>query len=359
MRKAASSPTTESAVPSLEARFFAHERSGHAVGQVFGGRHRRAVDRALDRGRDSGDVVGALGADVHRVHAILTPRELLQLAELHVHVRGLAAEGRLRDPDDGKRLAAELHRVADAQAFTTRVALVQDRLACVSRAEVAAVHDLAGRDGTELLDALMDTGDADRGHVDVVGAATRPRAAELTRIRPLLGHRALDVEGVEREPAGGRIDAVELRDRRDLRRRHAQLRHRDEVVAREPLARVAEVAEAKAAAAVLLLQLPALLLRELREAAARRVTEVDGPGDGHIGSNAGERLENLGLRAVETTRQRRHRHDQPHAQTEPERGQDRPSEPPPQLREHIGRVEHAPQGTNGSLEPAEGGVRRR
>ena len=57
----------------------------------------------------------AFGPHIDRVHAALAIGELLQLRELHVHVRGLASERRLCDPDHGEGLASELDGVTDRE----------------------------------------------------------------------------------------------------------------------------------------------------------------------------------------------------------------------------------------------------
>ena len=163
---------------------------------------------SLDLGRDCSHVVGAFGPHIDRVHAALAIGELLQLRELHVHIRGLAAERRLCDPDHGERLAAELDGVTDREPVTRGVALVEDRLARGARSEVVPLDDLSGGDSAECLLRLIDSGDAERGRVDVPRRATAAgaRPAELARLLLLLGHSAFDVKRVERQTAGSALD---------------------------------------------------------------------------------------------------------------------------------------------------------
>src|SRR5262249_47440023 len=138
----------------------------------------------------------------------------------------------------------------------------------------------------------------------------------------------------------GRLDAVELRDPLDLARGERELRGRHEVVAREVRARLSEIPQAEPAAAVLLLQLIALLLGQLREPAVVGRREVDGARHGHVRADAREWLEDLRLCLVETRGQRIDRHDETDSEAEAERGEDRPPASPAELREDVGEEEH-------------------
>ena len=133
----------------------------------------------------------------------------------------------------------------------------------------------------------------------------------------------------------------------DLARREAELRRGDEVVAGE-LRRRARRARLQAGAGpppFSSSQLLPLALRELLEAAAadRWSRDVDRPRDRHVRADAGERLEHVGLRAVEAGRECVDGHDEADADGEAERGEDGAAAPPAELREHVGHVEHGPQ----------------
>jgi hypothetical protein len=95
------------------------------------------------------------------------------------------------------------------------------------------------------------------------------------------------VDRVERESAGGRADALEAFDLRNLRALEGELRGGDERVAGELRSGLSELREREPAAAVLLPEPLALLVREVREAARIGVGEVDRPGDGHVGADPG------------------------------------------------------------------------
>jgi hypothetical protein len=153
------------------------------------------------------------------------------------------------------------------------------------------------------------------------------------------------VNRVEREPTGCGLDPVELADLRDVALGERQLRRRHEVVARELRARLAQVSKPEPRAAVLLLQLLALVIRESREEAWAAATvvargEVDGPRHRHVGADAGERLQDRRLRVVEPAREGVHGHDERDPDAEAQCGQDRTPEPAAKFGERVGDVEH-------------------
>ena len=156
----------------------------------------------------------------------------------------------------------------------------------------------------------------------------------------LLRHRSLDVQRVQRQTARGTFDAVDLRDVRDVRSRHRELRIRHEGVARELLAGVAQVLQPEAPAAVLTAQLLALLVGELLETSVARIGEFDRPRHGHVRADTCERLEHLRLCPVESVGERGDGDDEADADAKAERGQYRAAEPSSQLSEHVGDVEH-------------------
>jgi hypothetical protein len=207
---------------------------------------------------------------------------------------------------------------------------------------------------------LVDAGHRARVDVDVARAEdllTAPGADEpaaLLRLRALLRHRALDVDRVERQAACGARHSREVGDLRDARGGEAELARGAEVVAGELRPRLAEVAQAEASRPVLLLELLPFLLGELRKPVAV-AGEADGARDGHVGADAGERLQHLRLRLVEPLGERSNRDDEPDAEREPERREDGAAAASPQLTEGVRDVEHAVI----ELRARESGLRRR
>ena len=106
---------------------------------------------------------------------------------------------------------------------------------------------------------------------------------------------------------------------------------------------LAEVTKTEAPAPVLGTELVALPLGEIREAAAVCAGEVDRSRDRHVGAEAGQRLEDGGLGAVEPGRERVYGDDEADSNGQPERGEDCAAAPPPELRKHVGHVEHSPE----------------
>ena len=156
----------------------------------------------------------------------------------------------------------------------------------------------------------------------------------------LLRDGALDVDGVECEATDSRVDPLESTDRDDLARGERELGRRDEGVAREGRAGLAEVTKTEAPAPVLGTELVALPLGEIREAAAVCAGEVDRSRDRHVGAEAGQRLEDGSLGAVEPGRKGVYGDDEANSNGQPERGEDCATAPPPELRKHVGHVEH-------------------
>ena len=143
--------------------------------------------------------------------------------------------------------------------------------------------------------------------------------------------------------AGDGSDAVDRRDSIHLARSERELCGRDEVVAREAIARLAEVAKAEAPSAVLVLELLALPVRELRKPTPLCWGEIDRTRHRHVRADAGERREDLGLRVVEPGRERVDGDDEAHSESEAERRQDRAPAPSAELREHVCEKEHDAQ----------------
>ena len=124
----------------------------------------------------------------------------------------------------------------------------------------------------------------------------------------------------------------------------AELRGREEVVAREVRAWLAEVAQPEAGRTVLLLELCALALREpAARARPRRLTgrEADRPRHRQVGADPGERFQHRRLRIVEAGRQCADGDDESDADREAERGEDRAAASPSQLAEDVRNVEDA------------------
>ena len=109
------------------------QRAADAVGEVCGGRHRGAVERALDPLLDRGDVVGRRRRARGAVFTRPSRSESSGAGELQVDVGGLAAERRRARPTTVERLPLEL----DASSPTLmpsrlRVGGVERRLAGVA-----------------------------------------------------------------------------------------------------------------------------------------------------------------------------------------------------------------------------------
>ena len=97
------------------------ERSRDAIGEIRRGRHRRAVERLLDRSSRRRSTSSALSARTYTVFTRpLRSESACSCDELHVDVRGLAAERRLRDPDHREGLPAERQLVTDAEVLAAR-----------------------------------------------------------------------------------------------------------------------------------------------------------------------------------------------------------------------------------------------
>src|SRR5512133_264170 len=235
-----------------------HQRPRDALGEILGCRHGRAAEARADRAGDARNVVGGGGAHVDRVHAPDTVGELLQLGELDVDVRGLAAERRPGEPDDGELLAAERDLVAEPEALPAGVAELQERLALRAGREVAPARDLARGHRPECLLLLVDARDRQRVEVDRARALLLPgagRAGEASAtLILLLGHGARDVQRGQSQASCRRGDVLDARDALDLRGRKGELGVREEGVAREMAARLAKVAKPEARPAVLALQ---------------------------------------------------------------------------------------------------------
>jgi hypothetical protein len=107
----------------------------------------------------------------------------------------------------------------------------------------------------------------------------------------------------------------------------------------ELLARL-QVPEADALAAVLLLQLPALLVGEALKAVARARPDEDRPRHRHVGADAGQRRQDLLLGPVEAVREGTDDDDERDAEPEAERRQHRAALAPPELGEHVADVDH-------------------
>ena len=146
------------------------ERAGDAVGDVAGARDLGARERGLDVLLHARDVVAAVGPDEDDVDLPLLGGELLELRERHVDVRGLAAERRAHEPDDGERRPVEVDGGADLQPLATRVRLRHERLAPPSG-------------GMSLRDERRGD-DADVGlcHVDAADRVRRARDVGLRRV---------------------------------------------------------------------------------------------------------------------------------------------------------------------------------
>ena len=148
-----------------------------------------------------------------------------------------------------------------------------------------------------------------------------PRSAELARLLLLLGHSALDVKRVERQAAGSALNPIDLRDLHDISGRHRELRRRDEGVARELVAGVAQVLEPKATAAVLSLQLLPLFVRQSSEWPVARIGKLNRSRHGHVRADTREWLKDFGLGVVESLRERGHGDDQADADAKAQRRQ--------------------------------------
>ena len=127
---------------------------------------------------------------------------------------------------------------------------------------------------------------------------------------------------------------------------------------------LAEILEPEPQAAVLLLKPTPLCPQQRARPLACRCPrrEAHRPRDRQIGANAGQRLQHLGLRAVEPGRQSTDGNDEADADSETESGQDGAPAPSPQLADHVGDVEHAlsvgrPEAVLSEPGPGESGLR--
>jgi hypothetical protein len=268
----------------------------------------------------------------------------------------LPAQRRLRDADDRVRLAGKPKPVPHPQLLSRRVALIEHRLPHrAPTGEVPPASDLRRRHQPEPRLPDVDARDRTLVEVEVLplasGRAARRRPAG-TRGPPaeaeaVLRHPARDMHRRQRQRRRHRLHTRNPGDPRRLALGEGELAGGDEVVARD-LRAALERAEVESRALVLLAELLLLGRRKPRagsesaEALHRaRPAHLQRPVDRHVGADAGERLEHLGLGVVEALRQRGHRHDQPHPDREPQRREQRATLPPPQLREDVGDVEHA------------------
>ena len=265
MRNAASSPTAVSAPPSLPGQVLrVGQRAGHSLCQVLARGGLGAGDGGLDPPGHAAHVVSALGTHVEGVHAAVAIGERLELVELQVHVRGLAAERCRRHPDHLESLSVQVHTVADPEVLARRVARSQDHLAGAPGREVVALRDLAGRDRAELAVCGVHSAHAAGVEVDVLrrsrggaaGAGSEPWTWSCSGTVPDTVTR-LSV----RPPAASRTPSMPRHLGRS-RSRERELRARGEVGVGELLTRLAEVAEALAHRAVLALEPAALGIRQ-------------------------------------------------------------------------------------------------
>ena len=147
--------------------------------------------------------------------------------------------------------------------------------------------------------------------------------------------------GDQRQP---RRDGGDARDGGDLLRRRlgeGELRPRQEEVVDEVLAGLAELRQVGEHGAVGVDELPIAA----ESAGATTRVRLGRARDGEIGADARERVQRLGLRAVEAARERRDHDDERDAEREPEDGEDRPRPAAAELAPQVPDVEHDPEGT--------------
>ena len=120
------------------------ERPADRVGDLLRARDLRPRVERLDLLLHVADRRSVLGANEEDVDGALLAREHLQLRQRDVDVRGLAAERRPHEADDGERGAVEVELRADLQALPARVGAREQRL--VGSRALARGDEPAARD---------------------------------------------------------------------------------------------------------------------------------------------------------------------------------------------------------------------